>query len=251
MFKKPTQTIREHHTRLTSTQDRAKEAAKDMRSYDWQVITADEQTRARGTHGRVWVSPPSVNLYATFMIPFPASNVENKLCVPQVVAYSIIETLMRYGLPPELKWINDVLLDRKKVAGVLCELVASTHLAGCDIILVGVGININMDKTACDQVDAPATSLMLALGRTLDKEELLTSLTTHLMANIQILIETGFDYFYPRISSHLAFRGEQITVKMDDAMRTSKQGVCEGVDSRGRLLLNSDGKTEPLLSGRI
>jgi len=242
---------REHHPLLSSTQDRAREVAGDLTAPEWHVITADTQTKGRGTHERHWLSPPDVNLYATFVFPIPADKASLIINIPQVVAYSVFETLREYGLNLKLKWINDILLNNKKISGVLCEIEKAKALSNHSVVLAGIGINVNMDKEACTLLDLPATSLMLELGYALDKEEILTKLTEHLRANIEKLIQQGFASFVPNILEHLAFRDEKIKIQLDDTEKTIKEGVFVGINDQGMLLLQSNGKIETLFSGKI
>lgn len=242
---------REHHAVITSTQDRAKEIASHLTSLEWHVVTADTQTKGRGTHGRMWLSPPNVNLYATFVFPVSSDKTGLIINIPQVIAYSVFETLKQCGLHPQLKWINDILINKKKVSGILCETEKSVALDNHYVVLAGIGINVNMDQEACASLDLPATSLMLELGHQLDKEEILTKLTNNVTSNIQKLIQYGFACFVPEISANLAFLGEKIKVQLDDAEKTVKEGMFVGINAQGMLLLQHGNKIETLFLGRI
>jgi BirA family biotin operon repressor/biotin-[acetyl-CoA-carboxylase] ligase len=243
--------IREHHVLITSTQDRAKEIAKNLNALAWHVVTADKQSQGRGMHGRVWVSPLNVNLYATFIFPLSEAKKTLLLNIPQVIAYSILEVLKKYGVQPKLKWINDVLLNKKKVAGVLCETENSSKLQDYCLVLAGVGINVNMDKKSCEAVGVPATSLMLELGQWVDKEDLLIKLTENIKANIQSLIAHGFAFFVSQVVENLEFLGKKIKVQLDNDKKTVKEGLLEGINNNGMLLLNCGNSVETFFSGRI
>jgi len=251
ILKESDEVIREHHILITSTQDRAKEIAKDLRTLEWRLVTADAQSKARGTHRRAWVAPPDVNLYATFVFPLPEDKKGLLINIPQVIAYSILETLKQYNLRPKLKWINDIFLNRKKVAGVLCEAESATNLKGYYVILTGIGINVNLDQKSCEAIDLPATSLMLELRQFVDKEELLTKLTKNIVTNVQHLMRNGFSFFAPQMVENLEFLGEKIKLQLDDDRKTIKEGVLEGINNDGMLLLNGENGLETFFSGRI
>ena len=242
---------REHHVVLTSTQDRAKEIVKNLNALTWQVVTADAQSNGRGTQGRVWISPPEVNLYVTFVLPLPIDKKALLIHFPQIIAYSVLGTLKQYGLQPKLKWVNDVLLNRKKVSGVLCETETASKLQEHCFILAGIGINVNMDKRGCEDVEPPTTSLMLELGHFVDKEDLLEKLTNEVVFNVNKLTENGFSYFVDKIIENLEFLGEKITLQLDDEKRTLKEGVLKGINRDGMLLLKCGNDFEQLFSGRI
>lgn len=246
-----TNVIRKHYQNTTSTQDIAKELVTSLDSKSCFMVTADEQTKGRGTHGRTWFSPPNVNLYVTYVFPFPDSKLSLLFNIPQVIAYSVLQTLNEYGLDAKFKWINDILLNNKKVSGILCESTNLMHLAGYNAVFVGIGININLAKNACGSLDQPITSLMLELGRLIDKDEVLNKLTSHISNNMAKLLQEGFDPFFNVISTKMAFIGEMIKVQLDDKDHTIKEGILVGIDSQGMLLLNTNNKVEKLFTGRI
>lgn len=251
MFTNSSNIIKENYKIITSTQDRAKEIAINLTSPGWFLVTADEQTKGRGTHGRNWLSPANVNLYATFVIPFPTEKADLLINIPQVIAYSVILTLNKYGLEPKFKWINDILLNKKKVCGILCETETSLQLIGYNVVLAGIGINVNMDNIACNSLDQPATSLMLELGRTVDKNALLEALTENIVFSIGNLIQYGFNFFVQEISKKMEFLGEKIKIQQDDLEKTIKEGVLLGINEQGMLLLKNGNHIETLFIGRI
>jgi len=243
--------VREHHHVMTSTQDRAQELISTLEVGKCYVVTADEQTKGRGTHGRSWFSPAYASLHATFVFPFP-NHQENLLNhLPQVVAYAVLKTLKTYGLEAKIKWINDVLLDEKKICGILCESGRLAHLPGYNGVLVGVGINVNLSQDACDALDQPATSLMLALNKKMDIDEVLKTLTIYLFEHINVLLEEGFAPFFKIISKKMAFIGEKVKVQLDDDAQSMKEGRLVGIDEQGRLLLEWENHIEKILTGRI
>lgn len=84
------------------------------------LVTASKQTSGRGRFKRTWISPPDVNIYATFCFWFdPKRNDVGH--IPQLLALAGASTLMQQGFLPKIKWPNDLLLNGKKVAGILCE----------------------------------------------------------------------------------------------------------------------------------
>jgi BirA family biotin operon repressor/biotin-[acetyl-CoA-carboxylase] ligase len=164
-----------------STMDDARRMLERFRLTNGALLLAESQTAGRGRAGRSWVSPPDVNLYFTIILtPAP----EDVRCLPYVtplaVALAVEEVAAARGsqLGPDLKWPNDVLLDGKKIAGVLIE---TTSLSdGRLVALVGVGINVNLDVAAYPEIVEIATSLKEALGFPVSREELLAAVCNHL-----------------------------------------------------------------------
>lgn len=188
---------RKHFHTLTSTQDEAKKHAYRLQKGAWLLITADQQTAGQGTHGRAWCSPLG-NLYATFSTRIDAKKRRFVPNVAQTAALSIIHAIhaLDLSLHPTLKWVNDVMLNGKKVAGVLCETHPFPHthkdIPPTFVLHIGIGINIYTNPQTLTHIDQPTTTLMLEQDRTmLDKEKLLNSLKTILCQHIHTLFSQG------------------------------------------------------------
>ena len=113
---------------------------------DYSVIWADEQTHGRGRFTRAWNSVPSQDL--TFSILLPLTSLEQKLRqnITQIAALSVAQLLEVYGLKPSVKWPNDVLVQGKKISGILCEVVESNkNVYG----ILGIGLNVDSTGIPC------------------------------------------------------------------------------------------------------
>ncbi|MFP4127246.1 MAG: biotin--[acetyl-CoA-carboxylase] ligase, partial [Alphaproteobacteria bacterium] len=135
-----------HHARLASTQDEARRLAKaGAREL---VVVADEQTGGHGRRGRRWTSPPG-NLYAT-VVTTPGVAPAFVPALSLIAASALCQALEGRAIPPPplaVKWPNDVLLDGRKLAGLLLEV-------SDDAVLIGCGVNL---ATAPPEVPAAAT----------------------------------------------------------------------------------------------
>jgi BirA family biotin operon repressor/biotin-[acetyl-CoA-carboxylase] ligase len=143
-------------------------------------IVANEQTAGRGTFKKRWVSPPGVNIYATFHFQLPRDDPR----IPTLailMAKSLATVLTKEGLSPVIKWPNDLLLNGKKLSGVLCE--TEFHEDVVELFL-GVGINVNLERQETEQIDQPATSLLIETGRNWDREELLEKLQRQFLLDL-------------------------------------------------------------------
>src|SRR5574344_1101177 len=121
--------------KITSTQTYAYTMIMQGGASDHTVITALAQSAGRGRYKRTWVSHHG-NLYASFIY----SSEERDSRLSYSVAVAVAETLISCGVKPTIKWPNDILIDNKKVAGILIE------YAG-DFVIVGIGINIKNNPT--------------------------------------------------------------------------------------------------------
>jgi len=147
------------------------------------TVVAETQTAGRGRQGRAWHSPPGCNLYASvlFKPPFLPSP---ETVVPQLGALAVYQAVRDRGVHEvRLKWPNDVCVGHAKLAGVLTESVR----AGGNVtaIVLGVGVNLNLDAAACASIDRPATSVRVQTGATVDREAFLHSLLAYLNAGYQ------------------------------------------------------------------
>ncbi|HSS81955.1 MAG TPA: biotin--[acetyl-CoA-carboxylase] ligase [Gaiellaceae bacterium] len=138
------------------------------------LVTADEQTAGRGRLGRRWLAPAGTSLLCSLQLR-PAVESERLPELTGVAALACLEAIAALtGLEPVLKFPNDVLVDERKVAGVLAE-------AREERVVLGIGVNVNVTAEELPQeVDRPATSLLVETGREVDRAELLADLLERL-----------------------------------------------------------------------
>jgi BirA family transcriptional regulator, biotin operon repressor / biotin---[acetyl-CoA-carboxylase] ligase len=153
-------TVEFHFSLLDSTNDWGK---KNILHYDRSVITlisAEEQSAGRGQYGRKWLAPAGFNIYASFCFFIDESH-PNIPALTQVMALSIVQSLTLTDIDFRIKWPNDILVKGRKIAGILCETTHSSPQIG---VILGVGLNVNMPKELLDQINQPATSLLIETG---------------------------------------------------------------------------------------
>ncbi len=234
-----------HLDTIDSTNTYAKLHARTFPHGQITCIFADEQTAGRGRQQRHWISPPGVNLYITFFLELPLDTA-NLTSIGQILALSCASLLQRHKLAPQIKWPNDLQLNGKKVAGVLCETAFHPPLAD---LFLGIGLNVNMDKTLLDQIDQPATSLFAETHTIWKREELLQELQAQFEQNIERFKREGFAPFHSLFNSILAMKGQAVTL-FDG--QTTWSGICDSVTPQGELrLLLPLGQTKTFTSGDV
>lgn len=146
---------------------------------DGTVVVADQQTAGKGRLGRSWHSPPGANIYCSVVLR-RLPQTEQLPLIPLLTAVAVALALQDVaGLPARLKWPNDVLLNGRKVGGVLCES-AGVGQAGA-VVVIGVGINVNGGAGGFpEDLRAMATSLAMELGHSLDRAAVLAAVLDHL-----------------------------------------------------------------------
>ena len=206
---------------------------------DFSLVTADEQTQGRGRFDRKWVSRAGAALaFSLILLPSPREKELLPLFAP-LCGVAIQEVLHnQYGLNTEIKWPNDILLHRKKCAGILVESIWTGEMLRA--IILGVGINVRAESVPplSDQM-FPATALESETGRSIDRDELLAALLHSIRAWRS---ELGSRQFFQTWQSHLAFIGEEVAIVQSP--KSSIIGVVQGIDRQGRLILKQAGNQE-------
>jgi len=205
------------------------------------LAKADEQTAGKGQHGRTWVSPAGCNLYLSYCFLLP--DLEQVIHIPQILSLSLLQILEGYDLESRIKWPNDLIIDGKKIAGVLCEV--EDHR-----VIVGIGVNINMSQSLIDEVPQAATSMRLLLGHDLSIDEVMHLLTERFLENLSLLLTKGFSLFYKDYLDSLLYVGQMVRWSYGEEEKT---GRLKGIDPKGRIILFlEDTETEILIqSGQI
>ncbi len=230
---------------IGSTNDEALAwAANDAQ--DLSIVVANEQTAGRGRLDRPWFTPPSTALAFSLVLRPTADEIPHLSRTVGLAALSIADTIGMLGLAPEIKWPNDILLNGRKVAGVLIELVWS----GEDVDCVVIGIGINVAKTAVPATDIlrfPATSLEHVLGTAPDRNKLLHDILASL---ISLRPHMRSDSFMAAWEKSLAYYGRQVRVEMGGEQ--SVTGKVIGLESDGSLKLrDANGKTVTVQFGDV
>jgi BirA family transcriptional regulator, biotin operon repressor / biotin---[acetyl-CoA-carboxylase] ligase len=201
---------------------------------DLSLVIADEQTAGRGRLDRKWFTPKGTAL-AFSLILRPSS--EEKPYVTRIVglaALAVADSLRTRGLVVQIKWPNDVLLNGRKVAGILVESVWSGEEVDC--VVIGIGMNVLKGAVPSHELlQFPATSLEDSLGPAVEREVVLHDILAGIIA-LRSHLRT--DSFIASWEKALAFRGEQVQV--EEGNGTSVHGKLLGLESDGSLRL-SDG----------
>lgn len=233
-----------HFDILNSTNTWVKENAHTFDPKSFTCVTALEQTSGRGRFSRKWLSPKG-DIYATlfFTIPKGSAYLPN---IGQILAYSCASVLREKGFQAQIKWPNDILIEGKKVAGILCETTPLNERIG---IVLGIGININMGNELLKTIDQPATSLAQLSQKTWDLEQILTPLLHKFINDLTVLQQKGFAPFQPAFQKLLFYKGKEIVCS--DGVKKLK-GICRGITKDGKLeLLLPSGKSTLLTAGEV
>lgn len=260
----------EHHPSLGSTNDRAMQIVRAWgadEGLEPVCVSADVQTNGRGRNGRQWASATGG---AWFSVAWPwQGRLDQTAAAPLVAGLAVRQAALAIAneytvLDPvqlEIKWPNDLLLDGRKLAGILCEQsLVSTNACTAGLV-VGVGINVNQPIAGQDQnFRAPAISLCDKLGGlTFPLDSLIRRCADGIASNLQALSESGFsESFRTRIESVLAYRSQVVKLlsiagsdSTQEVNQKLNQGVLQGIDPSGGLRVGNGSSTQVFHTGEI
>ena len=224
-----------YFTELDSTNTWARELA-ESGAAEGEIVIAESQTQGRGRLGRRWESPPLSNLYLSIVLR-PGLPPKHAPQITLAAAVALVETVGSF-LPrsPVIKWPNDILVDGKKLAGILTEAACDTERV--QYVILGIGLNVNYRAEAMPEtLHRRATSMADGAGENLSRETVLVRLIHDLDRCYGELEESGFAALRPRWEVHFGLRGRRVKVELGDQTII---GRAQGIDHEGALIVETD-----------
>ncbi|GGK56281.1 biotin--[acetyl-CoA-carboxylase] ligase [Nocardia camponoti] len=201
-------------------------------SLDRVALLAEEQVKGRGRHARAWSSPPRAQIAMSMLVRLPGIDPAVLGWLPLLTGVAVVDALREsVGVAAELKWPNDVLLNGRKLAGILAEVAAG---GANPTVVVGVGLNVDLSEA---ELPVPhAISLRLA-GASTDRTDLAAAILRAFGARFTAWQEAGWspDVLAEDYRNRCATIGLEVRAELPgDKVVT---GVATGVDESGRLLI--------------
>lgn len=208
------------------------------------IVLSERQTAGRGRRGRKWVSPFAENLYFSLALRIDG-GMRQLEGLSLLVGLAVIKTLREAGINAAgLKWPNDILVGRRKLAGILLELTGDP--ADVCHVVIGIGINVNM--RASTEVDQCWTSMCLEGGSAFDRNLVASELAFNLAGYIGAHRAHGFTAFRDEWEQSHLWQHAEVTLL---AGSNEIQGVVLGVDTAGALRLSVDGVEQVFSGGEL
>ncbi|MFY8274469.1 bifunctional biotin--[acetyl-CoA-carboxylase] ligase/biotin operon repressor BirA [Pseudoalteromonas sp. SSDWG2] len=209
------------------------------------VLVAEMQKQGKGRRGRTWQSPFAANLYYSYYWRLD-DGIHATMGLSIAVGLAVYDALKAlYDLDVQLKWPNDVLINGRKLAGVLVEL-DGTAEGPCHLV-IGIGLNVAMPEAAAEHIDQPWCDLN-ELAQDVNKNQLVAVLTCFLQKRLGQYQQHGLQAVYKQWNAVHAFAGECVELSSG----TSKwRGICEGIDEQGAIVLRIDGQSKRYFGGEI
>ena len=201
------------------------------------IATTDHQTGGRGRRGRSWIEAPGTAVLVSVLLRPPPERAAPQLSLLGGLAAAMAAE-DALGLAAQIKWPNDVMVDRRKVAGVLAE-------ARDGVVVLGIGMNVNQTREQLPpDARMPAASLRTLDGRERDREQVLASLLAHLDRLYAAWRDGGLDAVYDDLGARDFLRGRRVSVD-------GVAGTAQMIARDGRLAISTDAGRVLVESGEV
>jgi BirA family transcriptional regulator, biotin operon repressor / biotin---[acetyl-CoA-carboxylase] ligase len=212
------------------------------------VILADSQEKGRGRLGRLWISPPGVNIYMSVVLKPDVKPGDATLITLMTAVACAIALRKITGLDIRIKWPNDLVVADKKLGGILTEL--KIYREKIAFAVVGIGINVNIDtKVFPDEVREIATSMKNETGRIYSRENIIAEILCQMHVWYSALKRMDRETILSGWRLLTSTLGREVVVT---AGKETYQGFAEAIDEEGRLLLRlPTGEVKKISSGDL
>jgi BirA family biotin operon repressor/biotin-[acetyl-CoA-carboxylase] ligase len=213
-------------------------------AHDGAVVLADSQTQGKGRMQRVWHSPAGSNIYTSIILR-PQFEPARAPQISLVAGVAVAELLEHYCPGRiELKWPNDVLVEGRKICGILAQM--KTAGEEIDFVVVGIGINVNIQPNCFpEEIREIATSLIFEAGRVIDRKNLISNLYENFEKWYEILLKSGFKDVKNRWLSLAPMIGKNVQIIFQDEKIIGK---AMGLNDDGSLIILTKGAKELKIS---
>lgn len=211
------------------------------------LVVADMQTAGRGRLGRTWQSPAGNNIYMSILLK-PEISPNQAPMLTLVMALSVAEAVKTVsGMNAYIKWPNDLVINKKKICGILTEM----NLDGTGIkhVVIGVGINVNTPDFPED-IRQTATSLRIEGGHSFERAEIIAAIMESFEKNYEIFIQNGdLSGIVDKYNALLANKNKEVRVLEPGH---EYNGYALGINNKGELLVRrEDGTVENVFAGEV
>lgn len=212
------------------------------------IIISEEQTAGRGRLGRSWISPKHKGLLMSIILR-PHIDPINAVKITQLMAAAIHKSIKELGIKSLIKWPNDIVLNNKKVCGILTEM--NAELNRINYVVIGIGINVNLDEDEIpNDIRSIATSLKIESKDTINRKRLLCSI----LDNFEILYDEFLEDCNMETALNICRENSAILGKEIQVMKKDSCLCAKAIDitNDGRLLVEyMDGSKEYLISEEV
>ena len=235
-----------YYDETDSTNNRAKDSGEKNGAHGTLFI-ADKQNAGTGRRGRAWESPSGKSIYMTILLR-PQITPDKAPMLTLIMGLSVAEGIRKVsGAETEIKWPNDIVMNKKKVCGILTEM--ATEMEYVNYVVIGVGINVNQEYFS-EGIKEIATSLYEETGTVYQRSELIAAVLERFEKNYEMFLETGdLSAVRKAYDSILVNRGQEVKVLEPG---NEYRAVAEGINKNGELIVRlSDGRQKNIFAGEV
>lgn len=211
------------------------------------LIVAGSQTAGRGRRGRSWESPEEKNIYMSIYLK-PEFDVEKAPMLTIVMAYSVAKALRNvFGLEAEIKWPNDLVLNKKKICGILTEM--NVKQGAIEYVVIGTGINVG-NRSFPEELQQSATSVWLETGQQFSRAQIIAEIMNVFEQEYERFCEAGsLAPIQEAYNQMLVNSGKEVLVL--DA-KGQYRAFAKGINEAGELQVEKeDGTRESVFAGEV
>lgn len=235
-----------YYDEIDSTNNRAKEAG-DNKAPHGTLFVADMQVAGKGRRGRVWQSPAGSSIYMTILL-YPEISPLKAPQLTLVMAIAVAEGIKEVtGLDTKIKWPNDIVVNGRKICGILTEM--STEIDYINHVVIGAGINVNQDDFPED-IRKTASSLKMELGKQVKRSELIAAIMKSFEKDYEIFVKT-------EDLSELQELYNSMLVNLDRDVKVLEPGNeyeahALGINKTGELIVRTaEGEEKEIYAGEV
>ncbi len=227
-----------YFSEMDSTNNRAKEFGEKDGAHGT-LVAADSQRAGKGRRGRAWSSPPGESIYMTLLLR-PQLAPDKAPMLTLVMGLSVAEAIQKMtGIKAEIKWPNDIVVNEKKVCGILTEM--ATEMEYINYVAIGVGINVNQQRFPED-IARTASSLYKETGKTYRRSELIAAVLERFEENYAVFLQAGdLSGLKEAYDAVLVNCGREVNVLEPG---NEYRAFAEGINEYGELIVKLPGGQE-------
>lgn len=210
------------------------------------LVVADCQTSGKGRLGRSWNSPHGKAIFMSLLIKEDI-DVSKASMITLVAAMAVLEAVKKSGLDAKIKWPNDIVVNGKKVCGILTEM--KTDSSNAKYVIVGIGINVNNDSFS-EEIISTATSMKLEAGEDFDRNVIVCDVMKGFEKYFELFTRSGdLLLIMSEYNDNLVNVDKEVMIISGE---DSYKAISKGIDRNGGLIVNdSYGKSEVIVSGEV
>jgi len=222
------------------------------------VVIADTQDKGKGRNGKIWTSPKACNIYLSIILK-PKFSPEAANGMTILAATAAAESIKEISsITPQIKWPNDILVNSKKVSGILTEMSTQNNII--EYIIIGIGINVNLkEEDIYEDIKNIATSLYIERTKEfkqlngndlfVNRNNLIISFLNKFEKYYETFLSTGLSSILQTYQKYFGMIGKDVEINSENH---KVKGQVVGIDSKGALLLKTgENELEKVVSGEL